>query len=59
MSSADIRVEKDSMGDVPVPADKLFFSMPLPMLAWPVGVGMLAHALRWWLRNRDCHNPVD
>ncbi len=24
MSNADIRVEKDSMGDVPVPADKLW-----------------------------------
>jgi uncharacterized membrane protein YjjB (DUF3815 family) len=22
--------------------------MPLHMLPWPVGVGMLAHALRWW-----------
>jgi uncharacterized membrane protein YjjP (DUF1212 family) len=26
----------------------VFFSMPLHMLAWPVAVGMLAHALRWW-----------
>jgi len=26
-----------------------FFSTPLHMLAWPVAVGMLAHALRWWL----------
>lgn len=25
----------------------VFFSTPLRMLAWPVGVGMLAHALRW------------
>jgi uncharacterized membrane protein YjjB (DUF3815 family) len=25
-----------------------FFSMPLRMLAWPVLVGMLAHAARWW-----------
>jgi uncharacterized membrane protein YjjB (DUF3815 family) len=25
----------------------VFFSMPLHMLAWPVSVGMLAHALRW------------
>jgi uncharacterized membrane protein YjjB (DUF3815 family) len=23
--------------------------MPRRMLAWPVAVGMLAHALRWWL----------
>jgi uncharacterized membrane protein YjjB (DUF3815 family) len=27
----------------------IFFSTPLRMLAWPVVVGMLAHALRWWL----------
>ena len=26
----------------------VFFSMPLRMLAWPVMVGMLAHATRWW-----------
>ena len=26
----------------------VFFSMPLRMLAWPVVVGMLAHAVRWW-----------
>jgi uncharacterized membrane protein YjjP (DUF1212 family) len=26
----------------------VFFSIPLHMLAWPVAVGMLAHALRWW-----------
>jgi uncharacterized membrane protein YjjB (DUF3815 family) len=26
----------------------VFFSMPLRMLAWPVLVGMLAHAVRWW-----------
>ena len=25
----------------------IFFAMPLQMLAWPVAVGMLAHALRW------------
>jgi uncharacterized membrane protein YjjP (DUF1212 family) len=25
----------------------VFYSMPLHMLAWPVAVGMLAHALRW------------
>jgi uncharacterized membrane protein YjjB (DUF3815 family) len=25
----------------------VFFSTPLRMLAWPVAVGMLAHALRW------------
>jgi uncharacterized membrane protein YjjP (DUF1212 family) len=34
---------------VAIAAYGIFFSMPLHMLAWPVGVGMLAHALRWWL----------
>jgi len=32
---------------VAVAAYGVFFSMPLKMLPWPVGVGMLAHALRW------------
>ena len=27
----------------------VFFSMPMQMLPWPVAVGMLAHAFRWWL----------
>jgi len=30
-----------------VAAYSIFFSMPLRMLAWPVVVGMLAHAVRW------------
>jgi uncharacterized membrane protein YjjP (DUF1212 family) len=34
---------------IAVAAYGVFFSMSLPMLAWPVAVGMLAHALRWWL----------
>ena len=34
---------------VAVLAYSVFFSMPLRMMAWPVAVGMLAHALRWWL----------
>src|SRR6266436_4579325 len=33
---------------VAVVAFSIFFSMPLRMLGWPVAVGMLAHALRWW-----------
>ena len=33
---------------VAVFAYSVFFSTPLHMLAWPVAVGMLAHALRWW-----------
>lgn len=33
---------------VAVAAYSIFFSMPLRMLAWPVGIGMTAHALRWW-----------
>lgn len=32
---------------VAVAAFSIFFSMPLRMLAWPVVIGMLAHALRW------------
>jgi len=34
---------------VAVAAYSIFFSMPLCMLGWPVAVGMLAHALRWWI----------
>jgi uncharacterized membrane protein YjjP (DUF1212 family) len=33
---------------VAVAAYSIFFSTPLHMLGWPVIVGMLAHALRWW-----------
>jgi len=33
---------------VAVAAYSIFFSTPLRMLAWPIAVGMLAHALRWW-----------
>jgi len=29
-------------------AYSILFSTPLRMLGWPVVVGMLAHALRWW-----------
>jgi uncharacterized membrane protein YjjB (DUF3815 family) len=29
----------------------VFFSTPLHMLAWPVAVGMIAHALRWGAMN--------
>jgi uncharacterized membrane protein YjjP (DUF1212 family) len=32
---------------VAVASYSVFFSTPLNMLAWPVAVGMLAHALRW------------
>jgi len=32
---------------VAVACYSVFFSTPLHMLAWPVAVGMLAHALRW------------
>jgi uncharacterized membrane protein YjjP (DUF1212 family) len=34
---------------IAVAAYSVFFSTPLHMFAWPVAVGMLAHALRWWL----------
>src|SRR5262245_4812543 len=33
---------------VAVAGFSIFFSMPLRMLGWPISVGMLAHALRWW-----------
>lgn len=33
---------------VAVAAYSIFFSTPLRMLRWPVPIGMLAHALRWW-----------
>jgi|SRR5277367_996024 len=33
---------------VAVAAYSVFFSTPLNMMPWPVAVGMLAHALRWW-----------
>jgi uncharacterized membrane protein YjjB (DUF3815 family) len=33
---------------VAVAAYSIFFSTPLRMLGWPVAIGMLAHALRWW-----------
>jgi uncharacterized membrane protein YjjP (DUF1212 family) len=32
---------------VAVASYSVFFSTPMHMLAWPVAVGMLAHALRW------------
>jgi uncharacterized membrane protein YjjB (DUF3815 family) len=34
---------------VAVAAYSVFFSTPLNMLIWPVAIGVLAHALRWWL----------
>lgn len=33
---------------VAVAAYSIFFSTPLRMLGWPVAIGMVAHALRWW-----------
>jgi uncharacterized membrane protein YjjP (DUF1212 family) len=33
---------------VAVASYSVFFSMPLNMPPWPVAVGMLAHAIRWW-----------
>src|SRR5262249_47346115 len=33
---------------VAVGAYSIFFSTPFRMLGWPVAVGMLAHAIRWW-----------
>ncbi len=34
---------------VAVSAYSIFFSTPPKMLAWPIAVGMSAHALRWWV----------
>jgi uncharacterized membrane protein YjjB (DUF3815 family) len=39
--------EDVSAAGVAVAAYSIFFSAPLSMLPWPIGVGMLAHALRW------------
>jgi uncharacterized membrane protein YjjP (DUF1212 family) len=40
---------------VAVFAYSIFFSTPLRMVAWPIAVGMLAHAMRWWsLAALDC-----
>jgi uncharacterized membrane protein YjjP (DUF1212 family) len=36
---------------VAVASYSVFFSTPLNMLPWPVGVGMLAHAVRWVALN--------
>jgi uncharacterized membrane protein YjjP (DUF1212 family) len=36
----------------------IFFSMPPHMLAWPVAVGMLAHAFRWWTLARFGASPA-
>jgi uncharacterized membrane protein YjjP (DUF1212 family) len=44
---------------VAVGAYAIFFSMPLNMLAWPIAVGMCAHALRWYaLSALHCGAPV-
>jgi uncharacterized membrane protein YjjB (DUF3815 family) len=43
---------------VAVAAYTIFFSMPSYMLAWPVAVGMLAHALRWWALARAGASPA-
>src|SRR5262249_21028683 len=34
---------------IAVTAYAIFFSMPMQMLPWPIVVGMLAHAFRWWI----------
>jgi uncharacterized membrane protein YjjB (DUF3815 family) len=36
---------------IAVAAYSVFFSTPLTMLPWPIGVGVLAHALRWVALN--------
>jgi uncharacterized membrane protein YjjB (DUF3815 family) len=34
---------------IAVASYSIFFATPLRMLGWPAGVGMLAHAARWWV----------
>lgn len=34
---------------IAVAAYAIFFSIPIEMLPWPIAVGMVAHAFRWWL----------
>jgi uncharacterized membrane protein YjjP (DUF1212 family) len=41
-----------------VAAYGIFFSMPFYMLACPIAVGMLAHALRWWTLARAGASPA-
>jgi uncharacterized membrane protein YjjB (DUF3815 family) len=41
-----------------VAAYSVFFSTPRQMFAWPVGVGMFAHALRWWCLSVLGLNPA-
>lgn len=43
---------------VAVAAYAIFFSMPAYMVVWPVAVGMLAHALRWWTLARAGASPA-
>jgi uncharacterized membrane protein YjjP (DUF1212 family) len=48
-ASRDVPLWLDTLAaGVAVAAYSIFFSTPLHMLAWPVMVGMMAHALRWW-----------
>jgi uncharacterized membrane protein YjjP (DUF1212 family) len=43
---------------VAVAAYSVFFSSPLRMLAWPIAVGMCAHALRWVALTRFNLGPA-
>jgi uncharacterized membrane protein YjjP (DUF1212 family) len=45
-------LEDVAAAGVAVAAYSVFFSTPRHMLAWPVGVGMGAHALRWVALNQ-------
>jgi uncharacterized membrane protein YjjB (DUF3815 family) len=48
-ASSDVPLWQDVIAaGIAVAAYSVFFSTPLHMLPWPVAVGMLAHALRWW-----------
>jgi uncharacterized membrane protein YjjP (DUF1212 family) len=41
-----------------VAAYSVFFSAPMRMLPWPIGVGMFAHALRWVALSQLHMSPV-
>jgi len=51
-ASRDVPLWFDTIAaGIAVAAYGVFFSTPLQMLVWPTAVGMMAHALRWWLIN--------
>lgn len=39
---------------IAVLAYSVFFSTPVRMILWPVAVGVIAHAVRWWMLALGC-----